>query len=231
MGNKVHPKVFRLGINKTWESKWFARRHEYSKNLRQDVQIRKYLKTKLKEAGVSNIEIDRSTNNVTITIFTAKPGIVIGRGGQGAEVLKKQLKMMLMEKTKYNIKLNVQEVDKPDLNSQIVVQSMIEQLERRMPFRRVLKQTISQVRRAGAKGVRAQVAGRLNGAEIARTEHLSEGSIPLHTLRADIDFGRGQASTTYGSIGVKVWIYKGEIFKKDKAKTGDNLPGSRATKA
>jgi small subunit ribosomal protein S3 len=213
MGNKVHPKVFRLGVNKTWDSKWFARK-DYRAFLQQDIEIRKYLTTKLTEAGLSNVEIERSANTITITIFTSKPGMVIGRGGQGAEDIKKALKKMLMGKTKLTYRLNVQEVDKPDLNAQIVVRSMIEQLERRMPFRRILKQTVNQVMRANAKGVKVQVAGRLNGAEIARTEHLAEGSIPLHTLRADIDYARGMARTTYGAIGVKVWIYKGQLFEK-----------------
>ncbi|MFC1662777.1 30S ribosomal protein S3 [Patescibacteria group bacterium] len=213
MGRKVHPKVFRLGINKTWDSKWFSRK-DYSKLLRQDVQLRKYIKVKLKDAGVADVEIERSANTITVTIFTSKPGIVIGRGGQGAEELKSELKKIMMGKVKLNLRLNIQEVDKPDMNAQIVLRGMIEQLERRMPFRRVMKQTINQVRRAGAKGVRVQVAGRLNGAEIARTEHLAEGSIPLQTLRADIDYARGQANTTYGTIGVKIWIYKGEIFNQ-----------------
>lgn len=219
MGQKVHPKAIRLGVIKTWDSKWFAGRKEYKHLLQQDVEIRGFLKKKLKDAGLSHIEIERSANTITITIFTSKPGVVIGRGGQGTEDLKKQLKTMLMGKTKLTLRLNVQEVDKPDLNAQVIVRSMIEQIERRMPFRRVLKQTVNQVMRAGAKGVKLQVAGRLNGAEIARTEHLGEGSIPLQTLRADIDYGRGMAHTTYGAIGVKVWIYKGEVFRKQETPT------------
>lgn len=203
----------RLALNKSWDSKWFARK-DYRRLLRQDVEIREFVRRQLKDAGLSHIEIERSANTITISIFTSKPGVVIGRGGQAAEQLKRQLKERLMGKAKLALKLNVQEVDKPDLNAQIVARSMIDQLERRLPFRRILKQTVSQVMRAGAKGVRVQVSGRLNGAEIARTEHLSQGSIPLQTLRADIDYARGGAHTTYGSIGVKVWIYKGDVFRQ-----------------
>lgn len=218
MGQKVHPKAIRLGVIKTWDSKWFARK-DYRQLLQQDVEIRSFLKKKLKDAGLSHIEIERSANTITITIFTSKPGVVIGRGGQGTEDLKKQLKQMLMGKTKQTLRLNVQEIDKPDLNAQVILASMIEQVERRMPFRRVLKQTVGQVMRAGAKGVKVQLSGRLNGAEIARTEHLGDGSIPLQTLRADIDYARGMAHTTYGSIGAKVWIYKGEVFNQPAAET------------
>jgi len=216
MGQKVHPKSFRLGVTFQWNSKWFATR-DYAKLLRQDVSIRSYLKSKLRTAGVASIDIERSAQNQTITIHTSKPGVVIGRGGQGIEALRKGLTQMLMGPVKQNIKLNIQEVPKPEQSAQIMVSNIAEQLEKRMPFRRVMKQSIEQIMQGGAKGVKIAVAGRLNGAEIARTEMLTNGSLPLQTLRANIDFGRGEAFTTYGKIGVKVWIYKGEIFSKDTA--------------
>ncbi len=218
MGQKVHPKSFRLGVSTGWNSKWFSARN-YSTLLRQDTQIRKFLKTKLVNAGVAKVEIERSLQNLTITIHTSKPGVVIGRGGQGIEALRKGLARMLMGQGKVNIKLNIQEVQKPELSAQIMVENIADQLQRRLPFRRVLKGTIEQVMQAGAKGVKVYVAGRLNGAEIARTEVLSQGALPLQTLRANIDYGRGEAHTTYGRIGVKVWIYKGEVFAKDETPT------------
>lgn len=218
MGQKVHPKSFRLGVTTDWNSKWFSSR-EYPKLLRQDVMIRKYLKTKLPAAGVALVEIERSLQNLTITINTSKPGVVIGRGGAGIELLKKGIKNILMGQGKYNVKVNIQEVNKPELSAQIMVGNMAEQIEKRLPFRRVLKQTIEQVMNAGAEGVKVMVAGRLNGSEIARTEMLSQGSLPLQTLRANIDYGRGEAQTTYGKIGIKVWIYKGKVFKNATPET------------
>lgn len=213
MGQKVHPKSFRLGITAGWNSRWFTSR-EYPKFLRQDVEIRKFLKKKLTTAGIAGVEIERSLQNLTITIHTAKPGVVIGRGGQGIESLKQGIRRLLMGQGTYNVKLNVQEVSKPDLASQVVVGNIAEQIEKRLPFRRIMKQTVEQVMQAGAKGVKVMLAGRLNGAEIARTEMLTRGSLPLQTLRADIDYGRGEAFTTYGKIGIKVWIYKGEVFTR-----------------
>lgn len=218
MGQKVHPKAFRLGVTTDWNSKWFSSR-EYPKLLRQDVKIRKFLKEKLPAAGVSLVEIERSLQNLTITINTSKPGVVIGRGGAGIELLKKGIKNLLMGQGKYNIKVNIQEVSKPELSAQIMVGNMAEQIEKRLPFRRVLKQTIEQVMNAGAEGVKVMVAGRLNGSEIARTEMLTQGSLPLQTLRANIDYGRGEAHTTYGKIGIKVWIYKGKVFKNTTQET------------
>ncbi len=215
MGQKVHPKVFRLGVINTWNSKWFSQR-EYSQLLREDVEIRKYISQKLREAGVAQIEIERSNSGVVITIHTSRPGMVIGRGGVGLEQLKKGLLPFVGRGKggKFNLKLNIQEVPNPDQNAQIVVKSVIEQIEKRLPFRRVMKHTIDQVMRAGALGAKVMLAGRLNGAEIARTEKLAAGTIPLQTLRADIDYARGAANTTYGTIGVKVWIYRGEVFAK-----------------
>src|SRR3989344_5822875 len=213
MGQKVHPRAFRIGTLYGWNSKWFGRRN-FPELLKQDIGIRKFLKKELKDAAVARVEIDRSANSITITIHTAKPGIIIGRGGQGVEELKKKIKRQFI-KDKTTLSLNIQEVANPSMSAELVVQSMIADLEKRMPFRRVLKQSLGRVERTEAKGVKVTVAGRLNGAEIARTESLSSGSLPLHTLRADIDYSRGAARTTYGAIGVKVWIYKGERFKKD----------------
>jgi small subunit ribosomal protein S3 len=212
MGQKVHPKSFRLGVTAQWNSRWFTSR-DYPKFLRQDVQIRKFLKSKLPNAGLAAIDIERSLQNLTVTIHTSKPGVVIGRGGQGIESLKQGLRRLLMGQGAYNIKLNVQEVAKPDLCAQVIVGNIAEQIEKRLPFRRVLKQTTDQIMQAGALGAKVMVAGRLNGAEIARTEYLGKGSLPLQTLRADIDYARGEAHTTYGKIGIKVWIYKGQVFR------------------
>jgi small subunit ribosomal protein S3 len=220
MGHKVNPKVIRLGITRTWDSKWFAKKN-YQLYLRQDVLIRKFLKAKLKEAGVAKIEIERSGENLNIIIRAVRPGVIIGRGGMGVEALKKELQSNIFNKKelkslgKTGININIMEVDKPNLNAQIVADAMIADIEKRVAFRRVMKQAISRVMRAGAKGVKVWVGGRLNGVEIARTEVLSEGTIPLHTLRADIDYARGAAETLYGKVGVKVWIYRGEVFAKE----------------
>lgn len=212
MGQKVHPKAFRLGVNVGWKSKWFSHKN-YAALLEQDIKIRKFLYKKLRDAGLANVEIERSGADLIVNIYTAKPGVVIGRGGQGAEDLKKEIKKKFMEKKK-NLTLNIHEVDQIYLNAQLVCQGIIEQLEKRIPFRRAAKRSIEQVLQAGAKGVKVIIAGRLNGAEIARTEKFAQGSIPLHTLRADIDYARGAAFTTYGAVGVKVWINRGLIFKK-----------------
>ncbi len=214
MGQKVHPKSFRLPITGAYNSRWFSAR-AYPQLLKQDVEIRKYLMSKLTSAGLARIEIERSLQNVTVTIHTSKPGVVIGRGGQGIETLRQDIRRLHMGQGKYNVKLNVQEIDKPELNAQVVVGNIAEQIEKRLPFRRIMKNTIEQVMGAGAKGVKVMLAGRLNGAEIARTEMLSNGSLPLQTLRAGIDYGRGEAHTTYGKIGIKVWIYTGEVFATD----------------
>lgn len=214
MGQKVHPKSFRLGVTAAYNSKWFSARN-YAGLLKQDVSIRKFLLKKLPSAGLAKIDIERSVQNLTVTIHTSKPGVVIGRGGQGIESLRQGIRRLLMGQGKFNVKLNVQEVDKPELSAQIVVGNIAEQIEKRLPFRRVMKNAIEQVMSAGAKGVKIMLAGRLNGAEIARTEMLTQGSLPLQTLRAAVDYGRGEAHTTYGKIGIKVWIYTGEVFAKD----------------
>jgi len=220
MGQKVNPKIFRIGITKTWNSKWFSK-NDFSSFLRQDVVLRKYLKGKLKDASVAKIEIERSAEKVNVIIYAVRPGVIIGRAGVGIEELKADLlkKVFNKQKTsvpgKLNLNINVMEVDRPNLNAQVVLDNIIADLEKRIPYRRVMKQSLGRVMRGGAKGVKIIVAGRLNGAEIARRETLTEGMIPLHTLRADIDYSRGAAQTIYGKIGVKVWIYKGEVFNKE----------------
>lgn len=217
MGHKVNPRIFRIGVIAEANSKWFAKKN-YSEFLKEDIQIRDYLKKRLKEGGVAKIEIERSANNLVIIIYTSRPGVVIGRGGGGIEELKKTIKRKFLGNKKITININIQEVDQPDLNAELVLQGLISQIEKRIPFRRVMKRGIDQVMRAGAKGVKIIMAGRLNGVEIARTETLSKGKVPLHTLRADVDYARGTANTTYGAIGIKVWVYRGQIFQKDKEK-------------
>lgn len=219
MGKKVNPKILRMGITKTWASVWFESGEKYIKNVRQDVLIRKYLIREFKEAGVDKVEIIRSLNKIEVTVTTAKPGLIIGRGGNGVEDLKKKIHDKFLKNFRLGeINLNIKEASRPGLSAQITVQSMIMDIEKRMPFRKVMKQTISKVERAGALGVKVVVSGRLNGAEIARTEKLVSGKVPLQTLRADIDYARGAANTTYGAIGIKVWIYKGEVFEKESQK-------------
>ncbi len=215
MGQKVHPKIFRTGVIYPWSSKWFAKK-DFPKLLREDAEIKKFLWAKLKESAVDHIEIERTARAITVTVFSAKPGFIIGRGGTGIEDLKKELRAKLGKtktKDKFNLNLNVIEVGNPSLSANIVMQSMIGDLERRLPFRRVLKQHLDRVQKAGAKGVKLLVKGRLNGAEIAREEKLAWGSVPLQTLRADIDYASGFAQTLMGTIGVKVWIYRGEVFE------------------
>lgn len=213
MGQKVHPHAFRLGVIKSWSSKWFAGRN-YSDLLKQDVMLRAYLRNKLRDAGLAGVDIERSSNGIIVTVHTSRPGVVIGRGGAGAEQLKKELARIVRGPKKVIIKLNIQEVQNPDQNAQVAVLNVIDQLQKRLPFRRVMKHSVEQIMRSGALGAKVQIAGRLNGAEIARTEKLASGTIPLQTLRADVDFARGAARTTYGAIGVKVWIYRGDVFEK-----------------
>ncbi|MFW0837619.1 MAG: 30S ribosomal protein S3 [Candidatus Komeilibacteria bacterium] len=214
MGQKVNPKALRLGITQTWTSKWFARK-DFAAFLQQDIKIRKYLLNKLRESGIDKIEISRNGKELTLDITAAKPGLIIGRGGMGIEEIKKDLQDNVLP-NKAIVKINIKEVKDPNLSAAVVLQNMAFDLEKRIPFRRIGKQAIDKVMQAGAEGVKIAMAGRLNGAEIARTEMFTEGKIPLHTLRADIDYSRGHAQTTYGKIGLKVWIYKGEIFNKDK---------------
>ncbi|MBN2884416.1 30S ribosomal protein S3 [Patescibacteria group bacterium] len=222
MGKKVNPKVMRLGITKTWPSIWFESGNNYIKNIQQDIVIRKFLIRTMREAGIDRVEIIRSLNKITIDIWTAKPGLIIGRGGNGVEELKKSIHDKFLKNFRMGeINLNIKEVSRPQLSAQIAVQGVITDLEKRMPFRKVMKQLIGRVERAGALGVKVEISGRLNGAEIARTEKLVSGKVPLQTLRADIDYARGAAATTYGTIGVKVWIYKGEVFEKDQEAKGE----------
>ena len=222
MGQKVNPKIFRIGVIRTWNSKWFSSGKDYIKNFSQDIKIKKFLIQKLREAGIDRVEIERSANKISINVFTAKPGLIIGRGGAGVDDLKKEVHKKFLSRPRGvrsgDIKLNVTEVSRPNLSAQIITQSIILDLEKRMPYRRVMKQAIARAERAGALGVRVVVKGRLNGAEIARSEMLTSGKVPLHTLRADIDYSRGVARTTYGAIGVKVWIYRGEVFEKKEEK-------------
>jgi len=211
VGQKIHPHGLRLGIIKTWDAKWYAGK-DFADNLHEDLKIRKFIKTKAFSAGVSKLVIERASNRVKVIIHTAKPGMIIGRGGAGIEDMKKSLKTL----TGKQIDINIAEVRQPDMDAQLVAENIAAQLERRIAFRRAMKQSIQRTMRVGAKGIKVMVGGRLGGAEIARSEAARDGSIPLHTLRADIDYGTAEAHTTYGLIGVKVWIYKGEILPEVK---------------
>ena len=208
MGHKVNPIGIRLGISKDWNSKWFAGKRQYAEHLVSDLKVRALLKDKLSQAGVSKIQINRPQKNADITIFTARPGVVIGKKGEDIEKLRREVSKIMG----VDAHINVSEVRKPELDAQLVAESIAQQLERRIMFRRAMKRAVQNAMRLGALGIKVNVAGRLNGAEIARSEWYREGRVPLHTLRADIDYGLAEAKTTYGVIGVKVWIYKGEIF-------------------
>lgn len=211
MGQKVNPHGLRLGVIKTWDAKWYAGK-EYAKFLHEDIKIREFVKKKLYSANVAKIEVERAANRTKLTIHTAKPGMVIGRGGSGIEELKKSLRAL----TGRNIDINIAEIKQADMDATLVAENIASQLERRIAFRRAMKQSMGRTMRMGAKGIKILCSGRLGGAEIARSEGVREGSIPLHTLRADIDYGTAEAHTTYGRIGVKVWIYKGEVLPTKK---------------
>ena len=211
MGQKVHPTGIRLGIATDWRSKWYAEGKDYADFLFKDLEVRAFLKKKLKEASVSRIQIERPAKSAFITIHTARPGVVIGKKGEDIEKLRAETAQKLGLHVN-NVKLNIEEIRKPELDSQLVAESIASQLERRIMFRRAAKRAVANAMRLGALGIKVCVAGRLNGAEIARTEFFREGRVPLHTLRADIDYATAEALTTYGIIGVKVWIYKGEVF-------------------
>lgn len=215
MGQKVHPHGLRVGVIKDWDSKWYADK-DYEKFLLEDIKIREFIKEKLYLAGIARVTIERASNRIRISINTAKPGMVIGRQGSNIELLKGDLKKM----TDSTIDININELKVPDMESVLVAENVASQLERRIGFRRAIKQCVTRTMRLGAKGIKIQVGGRLGGAEIARSEFYREGSIPLHTIRADIDYGTAEAHTTYGLIGVKVWIYKGEVLPESK-KGGD----------
>ena len=222
MGKKVNPKILRMGINRTWPSVWFESGEKYIKNLKQDLGIRRYMIREFREAGIDNVEIARTISKVEINITTAKPGLIIGRGGNGVEDLKKKLHDKFLKDLRMGeISLNIKEASRPALSAQIIVQGMILDIEKRMPFRKVMKQGLAKIERGGALGAKVVIGGRLNGAEIARSEKLVWGKVPLQTLRADIDYARGAANTTYGAIGIKVWVYKGEVFDKDDLAKGE----------
>ncbi|MBU1190665.1 MAG: 30S ribosomal protein S3 [Gammaproteobacteria bacterium] len=208
MGQKVHPTGIRLGIVKDWTSKWYADSRNFADYLNQDLDVRGFLKKKLAHASVSRIQIDRPARNAMITVHTARPGIVIGKKGEDIEALRKEVS----KKMGVPVHINIEEIRKPELDAQLVAESVAQQLERRIMFRRAMKRAVTNSMRLGAQGIRINVGGRLNGAEIARSEWYREGRVPLHTLRADIDYGFAEAHTTYGVIGVKVWIFKGEVF-------------------
>ena len=211
MGQKINPVGFRLGVNRTWDSRWYADTADYGRLVHEDLKIRNTIKRELKQAGISRIVIERPHKKCIVTIHTARPGLVIGKKGADIEVLRKKLSKM----TEDEVRVNLVEIRKPEIDSTLVAEDIARQLERRGSFRRAMKRAIQNSMRLGALGVRIMVSGRLGGAEIARTEQYAEGSVPLHTLRADIDYGTAEAETTYGIIGIKVWIYKGEIMEHD----------------
>ena len=214
MGRKVNPIGFRLGINKTWEGRWYAKGEEYVKNLHQDLELREILRREAPRAGISRIEIERFPGKVKVTVHTAKPGILIGRKGESV----KKKRKILEEKAGKKIDLEIDEIKTPDLDAYLVAHNISDQLERRISYQRAMKRAIQQAMRQGAKGIRVEVAGRLGGAEMARTIHMQEGRVPRQTLRADIDYAVAEALTTYGRIGVKVWIYKGEVLPEAEQK-------------
>ena len=216
MGQKVNPIGFRLGVNKDWESKWYAGK-DYAEVLNKDIKIREYLEAKLKDAAVASVLIERKKNRIDVIINTAKPGVIIGKGGEDIEKLRKEIKKLVGE----DVYVNIVEVKNPDLNAKLVAQNIAAQIEARAPFRSAQKRAIRNTMKAGAKGIKTSVSGRLGGAEMARTEGYTEGTVPLHTIRADVDYATAEADTTYGKIGVKVWIYKNEILPAKKMTRGD----------
>ena len=224
MGHKVHPTGIRLGITKDWTSKWYADSKNYADFLNTDLNVRDFLRKRLAQASVSRIQIERPARNARLTVHTARPGLVIGKKGEDIERLRKEVAEMMG----VPVHINIEEVRKPELDSTLVAQSVAQQLERRIMFRRAMKRAVSNAMRLGAQGVKINVAGRLNGAEIARSEWYREGRVPLHTLRADIDYGFAEANTTYGVIGVKVWIFKGEVLEGSEATAGAAQEGAAA---
>ena len=218
MGQKVSPIGLRIGVNKDWESKWYANK-DFAANLDKDIKIRKYIEKNLKNASIASVLIERKKNRTDVTINTAKPGVIIGRGGEDIEKLRKDIKKVVGE----DVFVNIVEVKNPDLNAQLVAENIAQQIENRAPFRSTQKRAIRNTMKAGAKGIKTAVSGRLGGAEMARTEGYTEGTVPLHTIRADIDYATAEADTTYGKIGVKVWIYKDEILPaKGKVVKGED---------
>jgi len=230
MGHKVHPTGFRLGIVKDWTSKWYANTKDYADLLNKDMEVRAFLKKRLFQASVSRIQIDRPAKNAHITVHTARPGVVIGKKGEDIDALRGEVSRMMG----IPVHISIEEIRKPELDAQLVAEGIAQQLERRIMFRRAMKRAVQTAMRLGAEGVKVHVAGRLNGAEIARSEWTREGRVPLHTLRADIDYGFAEARTTYGVIGVKVWIFKGEVFgppvlEEPAAKAAPRAAGSRGS--
>ena len=220
MGQKVNPHGLRVGVIKDWNAKWYADKKNFADNLVEDHKIREFVKKELFNAGISKVEIERAAKRVKLNIYTAKPGVIIGKGGSGIEKLKKQLSTIIAEK---NILINIVEVKNVEVDSQLMAENIAAQLEKRISFRRAMKQTIQRSMKSGAKGVKIACSGRLGGAEIARTEQYHEGTIPLQTLRADIDYGFAEADTTYGKIGVKVWVYNGEVLPTKKVEKKDEV--------
>ena len=229
MGQKVNPHGFRVGINKDWNSRWYANKKDFSDFLVEDYKIRQLIKSKLYLAKISHIEIERTPNETRVIIYSGRPGAIIGKGGAGLEELSNELRKKF-GKEGTNINVSVVEIKKQDLNAQLVAENIAFQLEKRISFRRAMKQAMQRTMKAGAKGIKVSVSGRLGGAEMARTEFYKEGMIPLQTIRADIDYGFAEAQTTYGKLGVKVWIYKGEILTKSKELKGGNEDGLNAEK-
>src|SRR5512142_176118 len=226
MGQKIHPIGFRLSVQKNWSSKWFANSKNFSELLLKDIEVRDYLKKKLAGAGVSKVVIERPAKNARITIYTARPGVVIGKKGEDIETLRNELKKRMGLP---DVALNIEEVRKPEVDAQLIADSITQQLEKRIMFRRAMKRAMQNAMRLGAQGIKIMSSGRLNGIEIARTEWYREGRVPLHTLRADIDYGTSEALTTYGVIGIKVWVYKGEVMPKGEAQAA--LAGPAAAPA
>ncbi len=218
MGQKVHPKGFRIGVIKTWDSNWYADR-EYTDLILEDYKVRNYVKEQFYAAGISRVEIQRTANRLKVTIHTAKPGIVIGRGGAEVERIKAELAKM----TGKMVNINIQEIKRPELDAQIVAEGIAQQLEKRASYRRAIKQSIQRAMKMGAVGIKIAVGGRLGGAEIARSEWQSDGKVPLHTLRADIDYGFAEANTTYGKLGIKVWVNRGEVLPEPKKRPEEKL--------
>ncbi|MGF1604996.1 MAG: 30S ribosomal protein S3 [Rhodothalassiaceae bacterium] len=232
MGQKVNPIGLRLGINRTWESRWYADRKEYSDLLHEDLRLRKYIRKELPQAGISKIVIERPAKKARVTIFSARPGVIIGKKGADIEKLRRKLANM----TSSEVSLNIVEVRKPEVDAMLIAENIAQQLERRVSFRRALKRGVQSAMRLGAEGIRVNCGGRLGGAEIARTEWYREGRVPLHTLRADIDYGEAEAETAYGIIGIKVWVFKGEVLAHDpsaherrlqEAQAGGGAPSGR----
>ena len=228
MGQKVHPIGIRLGIVKDWSSKWYANTKDFPGYVKQDHEVRTFIKNKFKDASISKINIERPSKKANITIMTARPGIVIGKKGEDIENLRAKLALM-MNMHINDLRINISEIRKPELDAQLVADGIAQQLERRVMFRRAMKRAVTSTMRLGAEGIKVKVGGRLNGAEIARSEWYREGRVPLHTLRADIDYGVAEANTTYGIIGVKVWIFKGEIFDKPVVTENDSEDDSAKT--